>query len=275
MGRDIPSPTIALLTRCARFSGINAPYNTPLFRLDHDTSVAKTSAKMSPENLANGKMALTNYVSYRDVRTGRHCVGHYDLEKTTIQPLAFMSGTLLDNLYQVIEVGESNIVSAGEPLPAERTKILPPFPGRDILCVGKNYLDHAKEFNSSGFDSSDKVDKPSHPVIFTKRFTSVIADKEDIFPHPDFTQTLDYEGEIGVIIGKPGFRISEANAMDYVWGYTIVNDMTARERQRDHKQFYIGKSPDTFCPMVCRNSGRATHTTDQWLGSNSCTRSEA
>jgi 2-keto-4-pentenoate hydratase/2-oxohepta-3-ene-1,7-dioic acid hydratase in catechol pathway len=186
---------------------------------------------MSSENLANGKLSLTNYVSYEDVWTGRNCVGHYDLAKATIQPLAFVSGTLLDNLYQVIEVGESNIVSAGEPLPAERTKILPPLTGRDILCVGKNYLDHAKEFNSSGFDSSDK---------------------EDIFPHPGFTQTLDYEGEIGVIIGKPGFRISEANAMDHVWGYTIVNDMTARERQRDHKQFYIGKSPDTFCPMVRR-----------------------
>ena len=60
---------------------------------------------------------------------------------------------------------------------------------------------------------------------------------------------MDYEGEIGVIIGKPGFQIKEENAMDHVWGYTIINDMTARERQRDHKQFYIGKSPDTFCPM--------------------------
>ena len=61
---------------------------------------------------------------------------------------------------------------------------------------------------------------------------------------------MDYEGEIGVIIGKSGFKIQEADAMKYVWGYTIINDVTARERQRDHKQFYIGKSPDTFCPMV-------------------------
>lgn len=60
---------------------------------------------------------------------------------------------------------------------------------------------------------------------------------------------MDYEGEIGVIIGKSGFKVEDADAMDYVWGYTIINDMTARERQRDHKQFYIGKSGDTFCPM--------------------------
>lgn len=63
----------------------------------------------------------------------------------------------------------------------------------------------------------------SHPVIFTKRSTSIIACGEEIYPHPEFTQTLDYEGEIGVIIGKAGYKIDEKDAMDYVWGYTIIN----------------------------------------------------
>lgn len=93
------------------------------------------------------------------------------------------------------------------------------------------------------------MDQPTHPVFFTKRATSIIASGEPIFAHEGFTESPDYEGEIGVIIGKSGFRISEADAIDYVWGYTIINDMTARERQRDHKQFYIGKSPDTYCPI--------------------------
>jgi 2-keto-4-pentenoate hydratase/2-oxohepta-3-ene-1,7-dioic acid hydratase in catechol pathway len=193
--------------------------------------------------------SLTNYVAYHDPRIGKDTVGHYDLEKGTIALLSFISGTRVDNLYQVIEVGESNIICVSQPQPAKSLKILPPFPDRDVLCVGKNYAEHAKEFNSSGFDSSDKVDTPSHPVIFTKRFTSIIAHGDKIYPHPDFSQTVDYEGEIGVIIGKSGYRISEADAMDHVWGYTIINDVTARERQRDHKQFYIGKSADTFCPM--------------------------
>jgi 2-keto-4-pentenoate hydratase/2-oxohepta-3-ene-1,7-dioic acid hydratase in catechol pathway len=211
-------------------------------------------------NGANDNATLTNYVAYQDA-AGRSRVGHYDFSSKTVQPLAFASGTFLENLYQVIEVGEQGIIKAAvEPLQASSIKILPPFTGRDILCVGKNYSDHAKEFNSSGFDSSDKVDTPSHPVIFTKRFTSIIADNEDIFPHVGFSETLDYEGEIAVIIGKPGFRISEADAMDHVWGFTIVNDMTARERQRDHKQFYIGKSPDTFCPMVGRATTRVNDT---------------
>jgi 2-keto-4-pentenoate hydratase/2-oxohepta-3-ene-1,7-dioic acid hydratase in catechol pathway len=88
---------------------------------------------------------------------------------------------------------------------------------------------------------------PTHPVIFTKRATSIIANEEEILLHPDFTETLDYEGEIGVIIGKNGFQIAEAEAESYIWGYTIINDVTAREKQRDHKQFYIGESDIRAC----------------------------
>ncbi|KAK2039335.1 hypothetical protein LZ31DRAFT_606633 [Colletotrichum somersetense] len=197
----------------------------------------------------SARASLTNYVSFQRPRGSAPRIGHYDLEAKTIQPLSFVSGTPLRTIYEVIEAGEERIAAYGEPVPADSVKILAPVTGRDVLCVGKNYAEHAKEFNSSGFDSSDKVDQPSHPVIFTKRFTSIIASGEDIYPHPDFTQTVDFEGEIGVIVGKAGYRVSEADAWDHVWGFTIVNDVTARERQRDHKQFYIGKSPDTFCPM--------------------------
>lgn len=195
--------------------------------------------------------SYTNYVAYRDPNAaGQSRIGHLDLEDSTIQPLAFASGGPIGNLYQVIEIGENQIKASGDPFLRKDAEILAPISGRDVLCVGKNYAEHAKEFNSSGYDSSDKVDQPTHPVIFTKRATSIIADGEPIYPHPGFTESADYEGEIGVIIGKSGFRVTEEEAMEHVWGYTIVNDMTARERQRDHKQFYIGKSPDTFCPMV-------------------------
>ncbi|KAL2830445.1 hypothetical protein BJY01DRAFT_260890 [Aspergillus pseudoustus] len=191
-----------------------------------------------------------NYCAYVDPSSGEDRIGHLDLQTETIQPLAFISGTRLGNLYQVIEAGEANVVSAREdPIPQSQVRLLPTISGRDILAVGKNYAEHAKEFNSSGFDSSDKNDQPSAPVIFTKRATSIIAHGEDVLLHPGFTETPDYEGEIGVIIGKAGHKISESEAMDYVWGYTIINDLTARERQRDHKQFYIGKSPDTYCPI--------------------------
>lgn len=194
----------------------------------------------------------TNYISYVDPHTNRPRLGHLDVQHDTIRPLVFKSGTPIADLYQVIEAGEEHIsvVKDEDPFPVSSVKMLPPISGRDVLAVGKNYHEHAKEFNRSGFDSSDKVDIPSHPVIFTKRATSIIANGEAIYHHPDFTQSLDYEGEIGVIIGKAAFRVREEDAPDHVWGYTIINDVTARERQRDHKQFFIGKSADTFCPMV-------------------------
>ncbi|KAH0489365.1 hypothetical protein TgHK011_009797 [Trichoderma gracile] len=192
---------------------------------------------------------LTNYAAFTRPEISISQIGHLDAAAGTIQPLRLLSGYPLKDLYQVIEAGPSQIVASGSALPLASVKILPPLAGRDVLAVGKNYMEHAKEFNASGFDSSDKVDRPSHPVIFTKRATSIIADGEDIYLHPQFSKTLDYEGEIGVIVGKAGFRIPKEKALEYVWGYTIINDVTARDRQRDHKQFYIGKSADTFCPM--------------------------
>ncbi|KAK1533567.1 hypothetical protein CPAR01_10275 [Colletotrichum paranaense] len=182
---------------------------------------------------------------------GENCpgIGHLDTESQNIQPLSFNSGKAVENLYQVIVAGEHTYLAAGPVLHVHDVKLLPPISGRDILAVGKNYIEHAKEFNSSGYDSSDKVDLPSHPVIFTKRATSIIANGEELHIHKGFTESADYEGEIGVIISKPGYKIQEDEAWNHVWGYTIINDVTARERQRDHKQFYIGKSADTFCPM--------------------------
>ncbi|KKP07177.1 hypothetical protein THAR02_00713 [Trichoderma harzianum] len=199
--------------------------------------------------MSSSSQHLTNYAAFTRPETGIGQIGHLDAKAGTIQPLSLLSGYPIKDLYQVIEAGPSQIIASGSTLPLSSVKILAPLMGRDVLAVGKNYMEHAKEFNASGYDSSDKVDKPSHPVIFTKRATSIIADGEDIYLHPEFSKSVDYEGEIGVIVGKVGFRIPKEKAMDYVWGYTIINDMTARERQRDHKQFYIGKSADTFCPM--------------------------
>ena len=206
-----------------------------------------SKAATQTEVLAPVIAPMTNFVAF-ETEEGQKRIGHLSLDDRKITPLTMKSGAPLDNLYQVIEL-QNEVVPAGDATPLDTVKLLAPISGRDILCVGKNYSAHAKEFNNSGYDSSDKNEQPSRPVIFTKRATSIIGSGDSILPHLDFTQTLDYEGEIGVIIGKSGFAIDERNAMDHVWGYTIINDVTARERQRDHKQFYIGKSADTFCPM--------------------------
>jgi 2-keto-4-pentenoate hydratase/2-oxohepta-3-ene-1,7-dioic acid hydratase in catechol pathway/alpha-beta hydrolase superfamily lysophospholipase len=118
--------------------------------------------------------------------------------------------------------------------------------------VGRNYSEHAAEFAKSGFDATGSPDGqhvPECPVVFTKPAASVIASGDAVDPHTDITSALDYEGEIGVIIGRRASKVSRDEAMDYVWGYTLINDVTARDLQRDHKQWFIGKSLDTFCPM--------------------------
>nr|OQO18620.1 hypothetical protein B0A51_15025 [Rachicladosporium sp. CCFEE 5018] len=204
----------------------------------------------SPVMESKAEVKLNNFIAYQlKDGTARTRIGHHDRDTDKVIPLAFLSGTAIENLYQVIEVGADDVIAGGDPFPLGEVTLLPPINGRDVLAVGKNYSEHAKEFNASGYDSSDKVDIPTHPVVFTERATSIVASGEDILLHEGFTETLDYEGEIGVIIGKGGFQIDEDKAEDHVWGCTIINDVTAREKQRDHKQFYIGKSGDSYCPM--------------------------
>jgi 2-keto-4-pentenoate hydratase/2-oxohepta-3-ene-1,7-dioic acid hydratase in catechol pathway len=125
-----------------------------------------------------------------------------------------------------------------------------PVPRRDIFCVGKNYRDHVLEFGASGYDQPDRSqDMPEYPVMFAKATTSVTGPFDDIEPHRDVTSELDYEAELGVIIGVGGRGITREQAYDHVWGYTIIDDFTARDLQRKHKQWLIGKSLDTHCPM--------------------------
>ncbi|MCU1606030.1 MAG: Ureidoglycolate lyase [Modestobacter sp.] len=143
--------------------------------------------------------------------------------------------------------------AAGRPeQPLDAVRLLAPIPAprRDIFCVGKNYRDHVVEFGRSGYDSPDRSEAlPEHPVVFSKASTSVTGPFDDIDPHHGVTSELDYEAELGVIIGRGGRGITREQAFDHVWGYTIIDDVTARDLQRIHKQWLIGKSLDTHCPM--------------------------
>jgi 2-keto-4-pentenoate hydratase/2-oxohepta-3-ene-1,7-dioic acid hydratase in catechol pathway len=137
-------------------------------------------------------------------------------------------------------------------LAADSVRIHAPFPrpARNILCVGKNYHDHAREFHASGFDASAGATAiPELPIIFTKWPSSVIGPGEAIPSANDYTNSTDYEGELTVVIGEGGRNISQKNAYKHVYGYTIVNDATARTLQSQHKQWFLGKSLDGYCPM--------------------------
>lgn len=142
------------------------------------------------------------------------------------------------------------VTSLGERMPlAELSLLAPIIPRKNIIAVGRNYRDHAAEFTASGFDASEKQVIPEHPVIFTKSTTSVIGPDDPIVLANDPSGTTDYEGELAVVIGRPARNVSEADAIDCVFGWTIINDVTARDLQKRHVQWFVGKSPDTFCPM--------------------------
>lgn len=156
----------------------------------------------------------------------------------------------LVHVYEEIK-GELTPKTAGKPL-GDATVLAPiGEPRRNIFCVGKNYHDHAKEFSLSGFDSSAKEGEhsPDAPVVFTKPASTVIGPNAKVPSHPSVTQQLDYETELAVVIGKAGRAITKENAYDHVMGYMIVNDFTARDLQKTHKQWFLGKSLDGFCPM--------------------------
>ena len=124
-----------------------------------------------------------------------------------------------------------------------------PRPPKNVFCVGKNYHEHAKEFAGSGFDGGAKDVVPPFPVVFSKPHTAIVANGAPILGDLDPTGGLDYEGELAVVIGQGGRGIAKPDALKHVFGYTIVNDVTARHLQKRHSQWILGKGLDSFCPM--------------------------
>jgi len=132
------------------------------------------------------------------------------------------------------------------PLSAVRLLAPIPRPRKNILCLGLNYADHAAESSAA---RGRELAAPEHLVVFTKAVTSVTGPDADV-PYDDTVTTqLDWEVELAVVIGLPGRRIPEERAMHHVFGYTVINDLSARDLQFRHKQYFLGKSLDGACPM--------------------------
>ena len=149
------------------------------------------------------------------------------------------------------------LIEAGTPLPAtggwERVEpdavgLLAPLPEprRNIMCLGLNYADHAAESQGT---TPERVQLPEHPIVFTKATTTVTGPRAAVELDERVTRRLDWEVELAVIIGRGGRFIAQADAMDHVFGYTVVNDLSARELQKRHVQFFLAKSMDGSCPM--------------------------
>ena len=149
--------------------------------------------------------------------------------------------------------------SRGEPLPAPasssfaladvRLEAPLPLPRRNLWCVGRNYHAHAQELAGSVF-KNNAADTMEWPIVFSKVPECVVGPADTVqLPAAAISQQIDYEAELAVVIGVGGKNISREAAMSHVYGYTIVNDVTARDVQMRHQQWDMGKSFDTFCPM--------------------------
>jgi 2-keto-4-pentenoate hydratase/2-oxohepta-3-ene-1,7-dioic acid hydratase in catechol pathway len=181
---------------------------------------------------------------------GERCLGALEGETVVDLSDSGLPNDTIDLIAQWDRAKTEHAVGQGPRLPVAGVRLLAPIlPRKNIVAVGRNYRDHAREFSESGFDASEKQMIPEHPVIFTKAPTSVIGPDESIVLANDPTGTTDYEGEMAVVIGRTARNVSLDDAPDHVFGWTIVNDVTARELQKRHVQWFVGKSADTFCPI--------------------------
>ncbi len=168
-----------------------------------------------------------------------------------------MLDSIADDMLSLIEMGQSGLKRAQQVVvegmardivPLNQVKLLAPVPrpSKNIVCLGMNYAEHAREsMRAKGLPET----LPQHPVFFTKAVTSINHPDAGIPLDPEITGQLDWEVELAVIIGTRGKNIKRADALRYVWGYTIINDISARDLQNRHQQFFKGKSLDGTCPM--------------------------
>lgn len=158
-----------------------------------------------------------------------------------------------DPMVQLIAEGDPVLSSLkdlstahGNWIPIEDVQLNAPiqFPPKNIMCVGQNYQEHVDE----GYKATGDKQRYDAPVFFTKPHTALIGPSDNVIKHEN-VRYLDYEVELGLVIGRKGRNIRETDAWDYIFGYTIINDVTARGLQKQHDNFFKGKGLDTFCPM--------------------------
>lgn len=155
----------------------------------------------------------------------------------------------IDDVVKFIGNEDFEEVKKTKPYKLSEIVLAAPMPKNcsDVICLGINYMEHAAE--SAKFKNEEFSGERPNAVYFSKRVNEALATMENIPAHGDITSQLDYEAELALIISKDAKNVKAENAKDYVLGYTILNDVSARDIQNKHKQWYRGKSLDGFCPV--------------------------
>lgn len=175
---------------------------------------------------------------------GEERVGALTEEGVSFLPYPDMN-TLIESLSPAVFA----VTSAAKPVPLEEVKLLSPIPRprQDVICLGMNYRDHEKE--AAKYDAEAFAKERPAAVYFSKR-VSRAGDPDGVIPrYEGLVERLDYEAELAVIIGKTARNVKAAEAGAYIFGYTVLNDVSARDLQTGHKQWYLGKGLDGFTPM--------------------------
>ena len=184
--------------------------------------------------------------------SGKRQVGLMAADGAAIEPLQLDPGSDAATAIRHLVTGRK-LEASGPPVPLDKVTFEAPIPrpAGTSSASARTTTSTRTSSPASGFDATAEPGRcPTRPIVFSKVPECVIAPAEPILIHPRRQSTaIDYEGELAVVIGKGGRGIAKADALDHVWGYTIVNDVTARDLQGRHKQWLIGKSQDSFCPM--------------------------
>jgi 2-keto-4-pentenoate hydratase/2-oxohepta-3-ene-1,7-dioic acid hydratase in catechol pathway len=169
-----------------------------------------------------------------------------------VTPLAVANPDLgVLGLIQLLARGQTLPRAAGPRLPITAVTLCSPLPRplRSLFCVGRNYRAHAAELATTVFRQT-QPQEDAWPMVFTKLAECVVGPHDDVrMPGRHVSTQIDYESELAVVIGRGGTDISRSNAMGHVFGYTVANDVTARDVQVRHQQWDLGKNMDTFCPL--------------------------
>ena len=196
---------------------------------------------------------------------GKRQVGRLSADGTQLTPWAIDATRGAQALIEAITMGQPLPAAAGPAVALDSVRLEAPLPQprRNLWCVGRNYHAHAKELRETVF-KDNAADPQAWPIVFTKVPESVVGPGAEVrLPGAAISSQIDYEAELTVIIGRGGKNIARADAMRHVFGYTIINDVTARDVQMRHAQWDLGKSFDSFCPM-----GPWIVTTDELDGSD-------
>lgn len=153
------------------------------------------------------------------------------------------------NVQELIEKNLPVLYYKEKGIPVHKVKNLSPipYPKQDIICLGINYAEHAEE--SAKYKKEAFGGERPYPIYFSKRVNKAVPDQGYIDGHFDVVDSLDYEAELAVVIGRDAYNISKTQVYDYIFGYTILNDVSARNLQTRHQQWYFGKSLDDFTPI--------------------------